>query len=76
MRIARVFVWKDGRPDGHDEVRSVAIPRYATHEGTRFELRTWDVRYPQGQERVTDAFYDEAVSEMPAAPQARTAESA
>ena len=59
VRIARVFVWKDGRPDGHDEIRSVAIPRYATFEGVRFELRTWDVRYPQGQERITDAFYDE-----------------
>lgn len=61
MRIARVFVWSDGRPDGHDEIRSLEISHQVTHEGTRFQLRTWDVRYPQGQERVTDAFYDEVI---------------
>ena len=59
MRIARVFVWADDRPDGHDEIRSPDIPHQVTHEGTHFELRTWDIRYPQGQERVTDAIYDE-----------------
>jgi hypothetical protein len=62
MRIERVFVWTDGRPDGHDEIRSLDIPHHVTHEGTRFELRTWHVRYPQGQERVTDAIYDEVLS--------------
>ena len=59
MRIARVFVWKDDRPDGHDEIRSVDIPRHVTHDGVLFELRGWDIRFPQGQERITDAFYDE-----------------
>ena len=62
MRIARVFVWKDGRPDDQDEIRSREIPHHVTHEGSRFELRAWDVRYPQGQERVTDAVYDEVAS--------------
>jgi hypothetical protein len=27
--------------------------------GALFHLRTWDIRYPQGQERITDAFYEE-----------------
>ena len=60
MRIARVFVWADGRPESRDEIRSVDIPHDVTHEGTHFQLRTWDVRYPQGEERITDAFYDES----------------
>ena len=30
-----------------------------TYEGAHFELRNWDIRYPQGQDRITDAFYDE-----------------
>jgi hypothetical protein len=30
-----------------------------THAGTLFELRTWDIRYSAGQERITEAFYDE-----------------
>ena len=59
MRIARVFIWSDDRPDGRDEIRSPEIPHHVNHNGTQFELRTWDVRYPQGQERITDAFYDE-----------------
>ena len=46
--------------DDRDEIRSPEIPHHVTHNGRRFELRTWDVRYPQGQERITDAFYDEA----------------
>ena len=61
MRIARVFVWRDDRPDEHDEIRSIDIPTRVTHAGVLFELRTWDIRYPAGQERVTDAFYDEVV---------------
>jgi hypothetical protein len=62
MRIARVFVWQDtDRPDDHDEIRSLEIPHSVTHAGVHFELRSWDIRYPQGEERVTDAFYDEAV---------------
>lgn len=59
MRLARVFVWSDDRPDDRDEIRSVVIAPHVTHAGTLFELRTWDIRYPPGQERVTDAFYDE-----------------
>ena len=61
MRIARVFVWNDDRPDEHDEIRSLDIARHVTHAGASFVLRTWDIRYPQGQERITDAFYDEVV---------------
>ena len=54
-RIVRVFTWRDGRPDDRDEIRSLDIPQHVTHAGTLFELRTWDIRYPQGKERVTDA---------------------
>ena len=62
MRIARVFVWQeDGRADDHDEIRSLDIPRLVTHNGAHFELRNWDIRYPQGEERITDAFYDEVL---------------
>ena len=35
---------------------------HVTHEGTLFALRTWDIRYPQGQERITDAFHNEVVA--------------
>ena len=63
MRIARVFVWNDDRPDGRDEIRSAELAPHATHEGTLFKFRTLDIRYPQGQERITDAFYDEVVDE-------------
>jgi len=60
MRIARVFVWQDdGRADDHDEIHSLDIPHLVTHKGAHFELRNWDIRYPQGEERITDAFYDE-----------------
>jgi hypothetical protein len=59
FRIARVFVWNDDRPDDHDEIRSVDIAPYVTHSGTLFAFRTWDIRYPPAQERITDAFYDE-----------------
>ena len=62
MRIARVFVWSDAdRPDDRDEIRSLDIPHRVTHDGALFELRTWDIRYPAGEDRVTDAFYDEVV---------------
>jgi hypothetical protein len=62
MRIARVFVWRnEARPDDHDEIRSLDIAPHVTHAGTLFELRTWDIRYPPGQERTTDAFYDEVI---------------
>jgi len=60
MRIARVFVWRDEkRPVDRDEIRSLDIPHRVTHDGTHFELRNWDLRYPPGQERITDAVYDE-----------------
>jgi hypothetical protein len=62
MRIARVFVWRDeGRDDDHDEIRSLDIPHRVTHDGAHFELRNWDIRYPQGEERITDAFYDQVL---------------
>jgi hypothetical protein len=61
VRIHRIFVWDDDRPDEHDEIRSVDIPHHVTRDGVHFELRNWDIRYPQGEERVTDAFYDEVV---------------
>jgi len=59
MRLARVFAWADERPDDRDEIRAQKIAEHVTYQGTLFELRTWDIRYPQGQERITDAFYDE-----------------
>lgn len=62
MRIARVFVWSDDRLDDRDEIRSLDILHHVTYEGALFKLRTWDIRYPQGEERITDAFYDEVTS--------------
>ena len=59
MRIARVFAWADDRPDDRDEIRAQEIAEHLKYQETLFELRTWDLRYPQGQERITDAFYDE-----------------
>jgi hypothetical protein len=59
MRIARVFAWADERPVDRDEIRALEIAEHVTYQGTLFELRTWDIRYAQGQERITDAFYDE-----------------
>jgi hypothetical protein len=61
MRIARVFEWSDDRPDDYDEIRSSDIAPHVTHEGTLFALRTWDIRYPQGKERITDACYGEVL---------------
>ena len=55
MRIARLFVWSGNRRDDRDEVLSTHIPHHVTHEGARFTLRTWDVRYPAGAKRLTDA---------------------
>jgi len=60
MRIAQVFVWRDNRPDDHVKVVAEHIPRQLLHEGVRFTLRGWDVRYSSGATRVTDATYDEA----------------
>jgi hypothetical protein len=62
MRIARVFVWNDDRPDEHDEIRSIDLLHRVTHEGAQFTLRSWDIRFPQGHERITDAFYCEVVN--------------
>jgi hypothetical protein len=59
MRIARVFVWSDERPDDEDEIRSIEIAQRVTHGGALFHLRTGDIHFPQGQERITDAIYDE-----------------
>ena len=61
MRIARVFVWSDDRPDDHDEIRSIDLLHQVTHEGVHFTLTRWDIRFPQGQDRITDAFYGEVV---------------
>jgi hypothetical protein len=60
VRIERLFVWGDARPDDHDEVLATHIPPNVTPEGARFTLRTWDVRYPPGAERMTEATYGEA----------------
>ena len=62
MRMVRTFVWNDGRPDDTDEIRSTGIDRHVRHRGVLFQLRTWDIRYPPGERRVTEAVYDEAVS--------------
>jgi hypothetical protein len=59
LRIARTFVWRHGRPDDHDEIRSEEIVRHVSHRGARFELHSWMLRFAPGQERVTDAIYNE-----------------
>ena len=61
MRIVRTFVWNDERPDDTDEIRSTGIEHHVRHQGVLFGLRSWDIRYPPGQRRVTEAIYDEAV---------------
>jgi hypothetical protein len=61
MRMVRTFVWGDGRPDDSDEIRSTGIDRHVRYRGVLFQLRTWDIRYPPGERRVTEAVYDEAV---------------
>ncbi len=59
MRIARTFVWGDGRPDDHDEIVSLSVDHGARRDGVRFALRRWDIRYRPGERRVTEAVYDE-----------------
>jgi len=64
VRIVRTFVWNDDeRPDDNDEIRSTGIDHHVRYHGVLFQLRTWDIRYPPGQRRVTEAIYDEARSE-------------
>ena len=60
MRIVRTFVWRDERADDTDELRCSELDHRVGHHGAWFKLRTWDVRYPMGQPRVTEAIYDEA----------------
>ena len=63
MQIVRIFVWNDERPDDTEEIRSTGIDHHVRHHGVLFRLRTWEIRYPPGQRRVTEAIYDEAVRE-------------
>jgi hypothetical protein len=63
VRIVRTFVWNDERPDDTDEIRSTGIDHHVRYQGVLFELRTWDIRYPPGQPRLTEVIYDEAVRE-------------
>ena len=63
VRIVRTFVWSDERPDDIDEIRSTGIDHHVRHHGVLFQLRTWDIRYPPGQQRVTEVIYDEAIRE-------------
>ena len=60
MKITRTFVWRNERPDDHDEIRSGRLDHHLLHDGVRFELRGWDIRYTPGEPRVTEATYDEA----------------
>jgi hypothetical protein len=59
MLIERIFVWSDDRKDHRERIRSETIDHLVTHQGTRFRLRSWDIRYHQGDARVTEAIYDE-----------------
>lgn len=59
MRIVRTFVWRDGRADDRDEIRSPTIDHFVAHRGELFELRSWKIRYPPGERRVTEVLYDE-----------------
>ena len=63
VRIVRTFVWNDERPNDTDEVRAAAVDNHVRHHGVLFQLRTWELRYPPGKRRVTQAIYDEAVRE-------------
>ena len=63
VRIVRTFVWSDERPDDTDEIRSLELEHHVRYHGVLFHLRTWDIRYPPGERRVTEAIYDEAVQE-------------
>ena len=61
MRIVRTFVWRDERANDTDELRSTDLAHHVGHEGVSFLLRSWDIRYPSGKPRVTEAIYDETV---------------
>jgi hypothetical protein len=58
--MVRTFVWNDERPDDTDEIRATGIDHHVRYQGALFKLRTWDIRYPPGERRVTEAIYDEA----------------
>ena len=66
MRIHRTFVWRDGRPDDEEEIRSEVVDHLVSHGGARFVLRSWDMRFPPGRPRVTEAVYDEIRSALSA----------
>ena len=38
------------------------FPTASPITASSFHLRNWDIRFPQGEERITDAFYDEVTS--------------
>jgi len=59
LQIERTFVWKDSRPDDRETLRSEKIEHHGLHNGTRFELRGWDLGYTHGRPRVTEVIYDE-----------------
>jgi hypothetical protein len=59
MRIERTFIWRDERPDEHEELRADGVDHLVRRDGSLFTLRRWDVRYRPGQRRVTEAIYDE-----------------
>ena len=48
MRIHRTFVWRDGRPDDEEEIRSEVVDHLVSHGGARFVLCSWDMRFPPG----------------------------
>jgi hypothetical protein len=63
VTITRTYVWRNGRPDDRDQVRSQWIARRVRYEGAVFELRNWVMRYPaDGGIRQVDAVYDEVPS--------------
>ena len=63
VRIVRTFVWNDERPDDTDEIRATGVDHHVRHHGVLFQLRTWDIRYPPGQRRITEVIYDELLRE-------------
>lgn len=63
VRIVRTFVWNDERPDDTEEIRAIGVDHHVRHHGVLFQLRAWEIRYPPGQRRVIQAFYEEAVRE-------------
>lgn len=66
VRIKRTFVWRDGRPDDQDEILFYSVDHRVTHDGVPFALRRWDLRYRAGEQRVTEAVYDEESESSPA----------